>query len=359
MKWPAHGGQPAKIYHLTNLTKSEKVYDFSANLNPLGPPEQVKQQLPQSFDFIQSYPDPEYVEATRIVSKHENLQEKNVLLTNGGAEAIFLIAQLFSSKKALIIEPTFSEYRRACDVYNIEVISLSLSIDDDFSLPLNNLLTKLAEVDVVFLCRPNNPTGTMVSFDEMKLIIQKANQHETMVIVDEAFIHFAPSEFEDLSSLLANYPNLILLRSLTKIYAIPGLRLGYIVADEQKIHVLRMKQIPWSINSVVLALLPALFSDENFIPKTKHWLQEQMCQLKTELKKLDFYISPTVVNFYLLKDTVKNNKELFHFLLQHQIIPRHTQTFKGLDGDYLRLAVRSEEENNSLLHVLRLWREQQ
>ncbi|MBM7602986.1 threonine-phosphate decarboxylase [Metabacillus crassostreae] len=359
MKWPAHGGQPSKIYELTGINQNDKIYDFSANLNPLGPPEKVKQHYLQSLELIQNYPDPDYREATKLVSKHENIPKNHLLLTNGGAEAIFLIAHLFLGQKALIIEPTFSEYKRACEVYNIDVSTLSLSVDNSFTLPLETIVAKLHEVDVVFICRPNNPTGTIASINEMKIIIENASKCGTKIIVDEAFIHFAPSEYEDLTSLLSTYSNLILLRSLTKIFSIPGLRLGYIIADEQKITSLRSKQIPWSINGVVTNLLPSLFEDEMFIEQTKIWLQKQLTFLKAELTSLGFYVSPTVVNFYLLQDDHNNTEELFRFLLAHHLIPRHTQTFKNLEGRYLRLAVRNEEENNYLLKVLRLWREQQ
>lgn len=359
MKWPAHGGQPSKIYELTGINQNEKIYDFSANLNPLGPPRKIKQKFLQSFKQIQNYPDPDYMVATTLVSKHENVPEDHVLLTNGGAEAIFLIAHLFSGQKALIIEPTFSEYKRACEVYNIDVSSLSLSDDNHFTLPLESIVEKLHEVDIVFICRPNNPTGTMTSIDEMKIIIENASKYGTTIIVDEAFIHFAPSEYEDLTSLVETNHNLILLRSLTKIYSIPGLRLGYIIANENKINKLRSKQIPWSINGVVTSLLPYLFADETFIEHTKNWLKKQLIYMKDELTSLGFYVSPTVVNFYLLQDDHKNTEELFRFLLNHQLIPRHTHTFKELEGRYLRLAVRNEEENKYLLNVLRLWREQQ
>lgn len=359
MKWPAHGGQPTKIYELTGLIQNGEIYDFSANLNPLGPPVKLKKQFLQSLNRIQNYPDPDYLEATKLVSKHENLPEDSLLLTNGGAEAIFLIAHLFSGKKALIIEPTFSEYKRACEVYNIDVSTISLSINKDFTFPLEEITAKLQEVDLVFICRPNNPTGTMASIAAMKLLIEHASKCGTTIIVDEAFIHFAPNEYEDLTSLIATNYNLILLRSLTKIYSIPGLRLGYIIADKNNISSLRSKQIPWSINGVVTSLLPSLFEDETFIKHTQIWLQEQLSFLKAELTSLGFYVSPTVVNFYLLQDDHNNTEELFRFLLAHQLIPRHTHTFKNLEGRYLRLAVRNEEENNYLLKVLRLWREQQ
>jgi threonine-phosphate decarboxylase len=359
MKWPNHGGQPKRILELNGINNEERYFDFSANINPLGPPLVLKDQLLKTFNQFEKYPDPDYREATNILASHEGLLQEQVLLTNGGAEAIFLVAQLFKEKKALIIQPTFSEYERACQVYNIELSHLSLLLDHDFSFPIENVLSKMDEVDVVFLCRPNNPTGTVVDTNDIKALLEKGIESNTTIVVDEAFIHFLPSQIEDLSCLLEEYSNLILLRSLTKIYAIPSLRLGYIIAKPAIIETLKSNQIPWSVNGIVSSLLPSLLIQDIFIDETKMWLSRQLNLIKPELSRLDFYYSPTKVNFYILKDQNQQttSEQLFTFLVEKNIIPRHTHNFRGLDGKFIRLAVRSEEENNYLLQTLRLWRE--
>ncbi|MGM7722380.1 histidinol-phosphate transaminase [uncultured Metabacillus sp.] len=359
MKWPEHGGQPNKIFALKGIATDHHFFDFSANINPLGPPPELKESLFKAYDQFERYPDPDYRKETKLVAAHERLYEDVVLLTNGGSEAIFLVAQLFSGKKALIIEPTFSEYERACYVYRLSVSHVSLQLDHDFSFPLEKVLSKIEEVDVVFLCRPNNPTGTVVAIEDIKELLEKGLECQTTIVIDEAFIHFLPSEITDLTHLMDTFSNLILLRSLTKIYAIPSLRLGYVIARPEIIVQLKKNQIPWSINGIVASFLPSLVAQDGFIEATKSWLQGQLKLLTTEFTKLGFYYSPTCVNFYLLKDLNQdtNTEELLEFLLDNKIIPRHTHTFKGLDGNYLRMAVRSAEENNYLLETLRNWRE--
>ncbi|KKI90317.1 hypothetical protein WQ54_20325 [Bacillus sp. SA1-12] len=359
MKWPEHGGQPNKIFALKGKTNDHNFFDFSANINPLGPPHELKANLLTAFDQFEKYPDPDYHEETNLVAAHAGVHRDEVLLTNGGSEAIFLVTQLFSGKKALIIEPTFSEYERACQVYQLSVSHVSLRLDHDFSFPLEKVLSNLEEVDVVFLCRPNNPTGTVVTIEDVKALLEKGLECQTTIIVDEAFIHFLPPGITDLTHLMDTYTNLILLRSLTKIYAIPSLRLGYVIAKPNVIGHLKKNQIPWSINGVVASFLPSLVTQDVFIETTQSWLQEQLELLTTELTNLGFYYSPTCVNFYLLKDLEQrtDTEELFEFLLNNKIIPRHTHTFKGLNGKYLRMAVRSAEENKYLLETLRNWRE--
>lgn len=356
MTWPAHGGQPEKILTLTGTPKSteQQYYDFSANINPLGPPKGIREAIPSLFHHVHTYPDPDYKEATSKLAIHDGLNEEHVLLTNGGAEAIFLVAQQFTGKKALIIEPTFSEYERACEAYGVSISHLYLNEDTSFSLPLDQVLNQMEDVDVIFLCRPNNPTGTVVDIEDIRAILNKGQETQTTIVVDEAFIHFVPSEITDLTHLVDQYPNLVLLRSLTKIYSVPGLRLGYVIARPTWIAKLKKHQIPWSVNGIVTSLLPQLFSEKRFIEDTKSWLEQELKTLKTELTHLNFYISPTLVNFYLLKDDAI--EELFLYLVKNKIIPRHTHTFKRLNGQYIRLAVRSEEENRYLLQILRQWR---
>lgn len=357
MKWPEHGGQPNRILELHGIIKGQSYYDFSANINPLGPPEQVSESLSEVFTQFDKYPDPHYEQATKLVAIQEHLLDEQVLLTNGGSEAIFLVAQLFTGKKALIIEPTFSEYKRASEVYGLSVSQLSLN--QDFSFPLEKVINKIEEIDIVFLCRPNNPTGTVVDFEDIRVILEKGLTCQTTIVVDEAFIHFLPTEVPDLSGLIERYPNLILLRSLTKIYAIPSLRLGYVTTSMNTITRLKKNQIPWSINGVVIALLPTIFKQTVFVDETKLWLQKQLAMITSELTNLGFYYSPTLVNFYLLKDQDQqvDTEHLLHFLLANNIIPRHTHTFYGLEGRYLRFAVRSEQENTYLLDILRRWKQ--
>lgn len=359
MKWPNHGGQPKRILKLNGIKQEDRYFDFSANINPLGPPLVLKDQLIKTFTEFEKYPDPDYQEATKLIASHEGLQQEQVLLTNGGAEAIFLVAQMFTGKKALIIQPTFSEYERACKVYHLELSYLTLQPEKDFSFPLEKVLNKMEEVDVVFLCRPNNPTGTVVDLHDIKALLEKGTKCNTMIVVDEAFIHFLPSHIEDLSFLIEQYSNLILLRSLTKIYAIPSLRLGFIIAKPAILDIVKRNQIPWSVNGVVISLLPSLLTQDSFINETKTWLNRQLNDIKSELTKLDFYYSPTQVNFYLLKDLNQQDtsEQLFTFLVENNIIPRHTHNFRGLDGKFIRFAVRSEKENTYLLQTLRLWRE--
>ncbi|WP_175639189.1 threonine-phosphate decarboxylase CobD [Metabacillus schmidteae] len=359
MKWPNHGGQPNVIQQLFQMNTDQPVLDFSANLNPLGPPNWLNNALHQAYETISRYPDPSYTNSTAAVAQFEGIHQDNVLVTNGGAEAIFLVAKYFENGKACIVHPTFLEYERACNHYHLNIDEMFYDQDNGFSLPMLELKHRLQETDVLFLCRPNNPTGHVIAETEIKQLLELGLSVGTHIVVDEAFADFLPSNTHSLTRLLETYPNLIILRSLTKMYTIPGLRFGYVMAHQSVISVLKHEQIPWSINSLVDSIIPKLIADRTFVDKTKSLLHGESQFLHRSLTSMDFYLSPTQVNFYLLRDRKRPNEteELFIFLLHHGIVTRHTHNFKGLQGDFLRLAIRSHEENKQLVAVLKKWRE--
>ncbi|MGM0836401.1 MAG: threonine-phosphate decarboxylase CobD [Bacillota bacterium] len=356
MKWPEHGGQPETMKQLFQLDKEKTILDFSANLNPLGPPAWLKEELYNQYESLTHYPDPSYSRSAASLAEHEGVNAGEVLLTNGGAEAIFLAAKYFEGKKALILQPTFVEYERACKHYHIETEDIGLMREDGFALPLDLVLENLSKKDVLFLCRPNNPTGTVVPEKQIRALLDEGLKTNTYMVVDEAFVDFNPDL--SLSPLVSSYPNLILLRSLTKMYTIPGIRLGYIMGNSRVIERLKEEQIPWSINAWADAIVPKLLEDKGFVNQTKLWLIEQSRTVRSSLASLGFYVSPSQANFYLLQDSQhpQQTDDLFRYLFHHGVLARHTHNFKGLEGDFLRLAIRSEEENAKLVSVLQKWR---
>lgn len=354
MKWPDHGGQFHE--YLNEIQQDEKILDFSVNINPFGPPIQMEEIIQASFDILGRYPDPSYRKLAEEIGQYEGLHSNEVLVTNGGAEAIFLVAQHFKGKKALIVQPTFIEYERACLQYNIQVEHVLLK-KETFQWPFDEIVKKLKDVHCVFICRPNNPTGTLINKEEILALLIEAERFGTSIIIDEAFVHFIPDS-ERLTKWIHPFPNLILLRSLTKIYSLPGIRMGYCLSEKDTISALKSLQIPWSVNSLAAAIIPSLLEKKSFIQRTREWLTNELEWLQSRLKQLDFHVSNASTNFYLLKDPNHHSDHLFLFLAKNNIIARHTHNFKGLDGEYLRFAVRSREENEYLINVLKKWREE-
>ncbi|KEZ54387.1 threonine-phosphate decarboxylase [Metabacillus indicus] len=349
--WPQHGGNSTAIQNLLTMKgidEGSDLLDFSANLNPLGIPDTVLQSMQKSLLKKSSvYPDPAYIEERGILASIEDVKTENIWLANGGAEAIFLVAHMFKGKRAGIFQPAFSEYERACRIHQLHIKHFSYE-------DLIESEAFIQDTDLLFLCRPNNPTGEMLPEDKIVRLLETAKQAGQYIVVDEAFVHFSGSS---LAHLLGAFPNLILLRSLTKIFAVPGIRLGYVLAHEQIIRKLESLSVPWSVNAMALSVIHALPDTKDFLIAAKEWLAEEWQYVRNELLKMKFQVSDTTVNFYLLRDPLlQNHEQLLLFLAGEGILVRHTVNFPLIEGSAIRLAVRTREENMVLLKALRKWR---
>jgi len=337
------------------LTLPQAYLDFSANINPLGPPKVLKENWNDIYNRIATYPDPYALTLKNLISQKEQIPPESLLVGNGGAEIIYLIARMLEGKSILLAHPTFSEYEQACRAHQCEIISCRLEAPD-FKLNLDQIIEKLPEAGAMFFCQPNNPTGIAYSVFDILKLIEACEKRQSLFILDEAFYDFL-TEKQSLITYINEFSNLIIIRSLTKMFAIPGLRLGYAAAHPDIIARLQSLQPHWSTNAVAIAAGELCIKEEAFIRETKDYISRERETLFTYLKKQKFRFTASKVNFYLLQDPyIEDQFPFFEFLLRHSIIPRHTFNFAGLSGKWLRLAVRSSEENRRLMEVLDRWR---
>ncbi|MBB3232651.1 threonine-phosphate decarboxylase CobD [Halomonas stenophila] len=354
--WPSHGGRRAPLLARFGLPREHPLIDFSANLNPLGPPAWLGDWLGAAAGRLADYPDPDDDRARRAIAAREGLTPEQVLVTNGGAEAIYLAAALHAGGRALVVEPTFGEYRRACDHYGLLVVSLALR-GEAFRFDVAAAERALAEVDVAFLCRPNNPTGTLVPREAIERLLARGRETGTTLVVDEAFVDFTDGD-ERLTPLLAGAPNLLLLRSLTKLFDLPGLRLGYLLGAPALLRGARARQMPWSVNALALGLVAPLLADADYLARTRDWLAGQRPAMPEAVRELGYDVPATQASYFLLRGgrRAAEAEALFAFLLRRGLLARHTHNFPGLDGRWLRLALRDGPDNARLLAALAEWR---
>ncbi|GAA3907825.1 threonine-phosphate decarboxylase CobD [Halomonas cibimaris] len=345
-QWPRHGGQAAALLARFGLPPDHPIEDFSANLNPLGPPDWVPAWLERHVSELTRYPDVDYVAAREAIAAHHGVSRDQVLLTNGGGEAIFLAASLCAGGRAGVLTPTFNEYARALDGVGAEVCEIS------FTHPLDGL-------DAVFLCRPNNPDGGLLALVEVEALLARAAAADCRLIVDEAFIDLTVDEDANaLPARLAAHPNLILLRSMTKFYTLPGLRLGYALASEALIAAMACRQPPWSVNQLAAGLVAPLLADSDFAARTQAWLTAERPRMQQALERRGLEVAPGATCFFLLRPGVALRRQgitaevMLEWLLGGGILARHTHGYAGLDGEWLRLALRDERANHRLLKVL-------
>lgn len=356
MNWPSHGSNPQYLYEAMGLALPEQYFDFSANINPHGPPPGLKEKWPDFFQEINVYPDPFATQLKERISKSEQTPSDTILIGNGGAELITLLARMLSGKKVVIVEPTFSEYEKACRANKCEIVYHQL-IEPNFELNPDDLRRSLKDADALFLCNPNNPTGIHYPASAIISILKECEKRNCLVILDEAFFDFLV-EYDSFVPYINRFSNLIIIRSLTKMFAIPGIRLGYLVAQPAIVSELSLLQSHWSINTIALLAGELCLQNESFIKETQAYICKERKKLFTFFKQNGFVFSSSNVNFYLFQDPLlKNQFALFEFLIHQGIIPRHTFNFPGLEGRWLRFAIKGSNENNHLLEVLTKWRQ--
>ncbi|MFH1996211.1 MAG: threonine-phosphate decarboxylase CobD [Candidatus Omnitrophota bacterium] len=336
-----------------------RVVDFSANINPLGYPACVEAVLAKSAGKIIHYPEHDAGSLTEALARHHAVSARNIVAGNGSIELIYLIPKALGLKKVLIITPTFSEYETASRIHGARTVFLRLGPKNDFKPDIDRVIRALDDVDGIFLCNPNNPTGTAFSRDELTRIWSACGERDVTMVVDEAFIDFRPDGAR--KSLVRNAvksPGLVVLRSLTKIYALAGLRAGYIVAHKDTAGHISRYQYPWSVNSLASEVGKAVLRDRAYMKKTHQTVAREAAYMYRHLGAIeDIMVYRTDANFFLcrLKKTavVSSASVLKKRLLARGIIVRDCSNFRGLDRSYFRVAVKRREDNSKLLSALR------
>ncbi len=229
MIWPSHGSNPQYLYEAVGLSLPQNYIDFSANINPLGPPNAIKDNWDDFYNEIMVYPDPYAKRLKKLIAKKEQVSADSLLIGNGGAELITLVARMLTDKNVLLVQPTFSEYEKACQANNCHIVSHQLA-EPSFELSLDVLRPKLMDADAVFLCNPNNPTGIKYQTSAILTLIEECAYYHCYFILDEAFYDFL-LEYDSFLPYINRFSNLIIIRSMTKMFAIPGIRLGYLAAQ--------------------------------------------------------------------------------------------------------------------------------
>lgn len=347
-----HGGNINKICNAYGLNP-EEIIDFSASINPLGYPDSVRKAVLKRFDDILNYPDSECTSLRKVIAETHSCNESNIIIGNGSNELFYLIPRALKPKRGIILQPAFSEFKDALRNANIPITDIINN--NPVVLSLNDPGFKNISNGMVFLCNPNNPTGHLIQKEQI-LKLARDNPKQ-LIVVDEAFMDFV--EDEGKHSLVKEAPsveNLIVVRSLTKFYGFPGLRLGYLVATESITNNLLQFKEPWTVNALAQVAGKAALYDKMFALNTRSFIsteKEFLYKSLSEIKGLyPFYPS---VNFILVRVDIEEmtSSKIFDLLIEDNIIIRDCSNFAGLDNKYFRVAVRTREENQSLLNLLR------
>lgn len=352
-----HGSDLEKIEAVFGI-KKEDITSFSANVNPLGISFLLRETLASKIDEITTYPDREYKSLRKCIAAYTHTEFENIIVGNGSTELISLFIQIKKPKKALMIGPTYSEYEREVSLEGGRTHYLSLNESNDFELDLKELKEHLSgDVDLLVICNPNNPTSSIIPRPQMRTILDLCKQRGIYVMVDETYVEFAV-DMEEITSvpLTDYYNNLIILRGTSKFFAAPGLRLGYaICGNDDLIKEMAKRQNPWTINSLAVIAGEIMFTDQEYMKKTRDLIHTERERILARLSTCpNIKVFPPHANFVLVKilrDDI-TAQDLFVAAIKKGFMIRDCSTFPFLDHHYFRFCFMSPEKNDQLLDLL-------
>lgn len=354
MELPNHGANAHHVYERLGIEMPNTVIDYSENVNQLGPPAFVYERWSTYAQLITKYPDPLGEPFLSAAAKYHDVAARNVIVGNGAAEIFASLAKRYENKRAVLIHPTFSEYEATLAPYNVyikEIIATG-------KVPLDELLDEVEFAEVIYICRPNNPTGYLIPLEEIIQIAKYANCYKCEVILDEAFLDFI-DEKESFIPYLKDFPNVIVVRSMTKMYAIPGIRLGYALASEPIINDIRSRLPHWNSNAIATTIGAECLLEEDYRMQAIAFAKEMREQMTMFLKTWSCIVLPSATNFlcFQLRDPARS-KEFFEYLLAKGCVLRHTENFKGLDGKWFRVGMKESSQMELLQKEMTAWFEE-
>ncbi len=331
------------------------IIDFSANINPLGYPAAVRTVLWEHFDEIKHYPDIDCSALRDSIAQKIGHAAHEIMVGNGSTELFYLIPRASKPAKGVVFQPTFNEFAEALRCSGAGVVNCVLKAEEGFRFQYHSNLFEDDKVEMAFLCNPNNPTGQLV---EKTVILDMVKRHPRITfVIDEAFIDFVdkPERYSVVHE-ASVLQNLVVVRSLTKFYGFPGLRIGYLVTHRDRVEKMMAQKEPWTVNTLAQLAALAALADVEFVSRTRDFVFEEQAFLFNGLSQISG-LSPyqPTANYIFIKITRGSTTApaLRKKLLDHGIAIRDCSNFVGLDDTYFRVAVRTREENMRLISALK------
>ena len=357
MNRPHHGGNLNWAAAIAGCPISA-LTDFSASINPLGTPQSAIAAIVNSTSALTAYPDPEYTELRSHLAQHHQIEPEYILPGNGSAELLTWAGrELAQQKFTYLVTPAFSDYQRALNAFGGKIISCPLNLPISplceavsFRTPHPPIPNNIHPNSGLLLNNPHNPTGILWTKEE---VLPYLEQYD-LVVIDEAFMDFlTPDREQSLIHWVAQYPNLVILRSLTKFYSLPGLRIGYAIAHPDRLKRWQQWRDPWSVNTLAAAATAAALQDKEFQQQTWDWLIPARSDLFQQLEAIPG-LQPLegAANYLLVQTEMSATKLQERLLTEYQIVIRDCLSFAELGDRYFRLAVRLPAENARLTQAI-------
>lgn len=355
MTLPSHGANPLYLYETLNLTVPDEIIDFSENSIPTGPPTRLKEQWDRWYYAVSSYPDPEGRDLKKLIAKKHQVSEAQVLPGNGASELMMTVLRKFHGKEVGVIHPAFSEYERVIEANGAQTHHIYTTESMNWQPDHHDIHAFLSEADrALFICNPNNPTGIRIKRETLSAWLKTAEQSGSTLLLDEAFIDMAGEQYS-----LADHtgsPSLIIFRSMTKMYSIAGLRLGYLLANEETVKEISQWLPHWNVNQLALLAGETVLQDQLYTDKVRSMIRKERSHFTNALRDIGFKVSESAANYVCIQPPdAKQTEALWQFLLRRGLVLRHTYNYTGLDGAWLRIGIKLPEQNQKLIKAVMSW----
>jgi threonine-phosphate decarboxylase len=349
---PLHGGQLREVADRFGIPASE-LLDFSANINPEGPPASVLSALRQALNepsILANYPDLDETELRHSLARYTGVRLENISVANGFVPLLDAALRILPIRSCLVPVPAFIEYRRALKRSRIELISQKLESSSSFSYETSDLVN--GSHDAVLLANPQNPSGVLSRRETMLRLVEEAAKRNIYVLLDEAFIDYCPDA--SLVRETDRFANLIVFRSVTKFFGMAGLRVAYAIANTEPCRQLQEAIAPWSVTSLASLAAGLAVQDQAYAPHTIALNNERRNQMHSAIRKLGIHVYPSAANFLLLRLPGSIDCQQFweRLIREHHIVLRNCANYEALGDQHLRAAVRKDAENQRLIEAL-------
>lgn len=350
MKNNSHGGNIYKKAKELGMDEN-KILDYSANISPLGLPEHIRNAIIAAIDGTINYPDPECTELRKAISKEDGVEPQCISCGNGGADMLYRLAFGLKPKKVLLPVPAFVEYEEAMTAAGAEMVYYAMKEDLLIREDITEWITP--ETDLVIICNPNNPTGLLTKRELIIKVLEKAKKTDTMVMIDECFLEICREEAEyTVKPWIEQYDNLMILKSFTKLYAIPGVRLGYLLSgNPQIIEKVNRSGQAWSVSHIAQCAGVAALGNPEYKRAVIDTVEKELDFMKEELKKLPLTLYDGKANYLFFRTSgiTDLDKQLEHY----GIMIRNCSNYVNLGNDYWRVAVKAHGDNLRLIAALK------
>ncbi|BBO72289.1 threonine-phosphate decarboxylase [Desulfosarcina alkanivorans] len=351
------GGHGGNIYQLARRLgcRPSDISDMSANVNPLGPMPALTDHLRKNMSAIAALPE---VDAGGIVdafARVHGIDPRQTLAGNGTTELIYRIPRALGAKKALVVGPTYSDYRDACTMNRVACDHLICREPDDFTPDMQAIGKAAAGADLVFFCNPNNPTGALVKRSDMDALCRPLP--DTVFVIDESYLPFAPAP-SAVTMIASDLPNVMVLNSMSKAFRIPGLRIGFVKAPPPIVQRLAAFALPWSVNSLAQTAVRWLMEHtgpvEQFLSSTRTMIESEKARIEECIRqKTGIRCFPSATSFMLMRlSEGLDAPTVWRHMADHRILIRDCANFTGLSDAFIRLSLKTEAENRRATDLL-------